>query len=117
MQGVIKDFVGTFSEYREKKSQEKNKEISAPVIETPKKIEAVPSSVNPTSTKKLTFKEQQELKDIDKEMPKLEKERSEILEKLNNETDYGKIADFSKNLETIAEKLQDLEMRWLELQD
>lgn len=50
-------------------------------------------------------------------MPKLEKQRSEILEKLNNETDYGKIADLSKNLEDISEKLQNMEMRWLELQD
>jgi ATP-binding cassette subfamily F protein uup len=65
----------------------------------------------------LTFKEQQELNDIDKEIPKLEKESAEILEKLNNETDYGKIADFSKKLETIADKLQELEMRWLELQE
>ncbi|QBO57309.1 Energy-dependent translational throttle protein EttA [Chryseobacterium salivictor] len=114
--GIIKDFVGNFSEYREKKSQEQNKKVVAPVVETPKKIETVVSS--PTVvTRKLSFKEQQELKEIDKEIPKLEKQRAEILEKLNNETDYGKIAVYSKDLETIAEKLQALEMRWLELQD
>lgn len=115
--GVIKDFVGNFTEYREKKSQEKNEKVVAQIIETPKKVEAVQTSTPSVSGKKLTFKEQQELKDIDKEMPKLEKERAEILEKLNNESDYGKIADFSKKLETIADKLQELEMRWLELQD
>ncbi|MDQ0476945.1 ATP-binding cassette subfamily F protein uup [Chryseobacterium sp. MDT2-18] len=114
--GIIKDFVGNFSEYREKKSQEQNKKVVAPVVETPKKIETVVSS--PTVViRKLSFKEQQELKEIDKEIPKLEKQRAEILEKLNNETDYGKIAVYSKDLETIAEKLQALEMRWLELQD
>ncbi|HQC07478.1 MAG TPA: ABC transporter C-terminal domain-containing protein, partial [Kaistella chaponensis] len=67
--------------------------------------------------RKLSFKEQQELKDIDKEMPNLEKERAEILEKLNNESDYSKIADFSKKLEDLGEKLEQLEMRWLDLQD
>ncbi|WHF50347.1 ABC-F family ATP-binding cassette domain-containing protein [Chryseobacterium gotjawalense] len=114
--GIIKDFVGNFSEYREKKSQEQNKKVAAPVVETPKKVETVVSA--PTViTRKLSFKEQQELKEIDKEIPKLEKQRTEILEKLNNETDYGKIAVYSKDLETIAEKLQSLEMRWLELQD
>lgn len=114
--GIIKDFVGNFSEYREKKSQEQNKKVVAPVVETPKKVETVVSS--PTVvTRKLSFKEQQELKEIDKEIPKLEKQRAEILEKLNNETDYGKIAVYSKDLETISEKLQALEMRWLELQD
>lgn len=114
--GIIKDFVGNFSEYREKKSQDQNKKIAAPIVEAPKKVEAVKSAPQ-AATKKLSFKEQQELKEIEKEIPKLEKERNEILEKLNNETDYGKIAEYSKSLETISEKLQDLEMRWLELQD
>lgn len=114
--GIIKDFVGNFSEYREKKSQDQNKKITAPIVEAPKKVEAVKSAPQ-AATKKLSFKEQQELKEIEKEIPKLEKERNEILEKLNNETDYGKIAEYSKSLETISEKLQDLEMRWLELQD
>ena len=116
--GVIKDFVGNFSEYREKKSQEKNEKVIAPVVATPKKEEAVqPTSTPAVPVKKLSFKEQKELNDIDKEMPKLEKQRAEILAKLNNETDYGKIAEFSTALESIAEKLQELEMRWLELQD
>jgi len=116
--GVIKDFVGNFSEYREKKSQEKNEKVTAPVVATPKKEEAVQQTSTPVvPVKKLSFKEQKELNDIDKEMPKLEKQRAEILSKLNNETDYGKIAEFSTTLENIADKLQELEMRWLELQD
>lgn len=114
--GIIKDFVGNFSEYREKKAQDQNKKITAPIVEAPKKVEAVKSAPQ-AATKKLSFKEQQELKEIEKEIPKLEKERNEILEKLNNETDYGKIAEYSKSLETISEKLQVFEMRWLELQD
>lgn len=115
-EGIIKDFIGNFSEYREKKSQEKTEKVASAFVETSKKVENVPV-VTAAATKKLTFKEQQELNDIDKEIPKLEKESAEILEKLNNETDYGKIADFSKKLETIADKLQELEMRWLELQE
>lgn len=116
--GVIKDFVGNFSEYREKKSQEKNEKVTSPVVATPKKEEAGQQTSTPVApVKKLSFKEQKELNDIDKEMPKLEKQRAEILAKLNNETDYGKIAEFSTTLENIAEKLQELEMRWLELQD
>lgn len=114
--GIVKDFVGNFSEYREKKSQDQNKKVAAPAVEIPKKVEVIPAAET-VPVRKLSFKEQQELKDIDKEMPKLEKTRAEILAKLNNETDYGKIAEFSKNLEDIAEKLQELEMRWLELQD
>lgn len=114
--GVIKDFVGTFSEYREKKSQDSTKKLPVEIVHEPIKKETA-AAPTPSATKKLSFKEQQELKDIEREMPKLEKERGEILEKLNNETDYAKIASYSTSLETISEKLQELELRWLELQD
>ena len=50
-------------------------------------------------------------------MPELERKRNDILEKLNNEADYEKISVLSKDLETISEKLEEMEMRWLELQD
>ena len=67
--------------------------------------------------KKLSFKEQRELETIEKEMPELEKKRAEILEKLNNESDYEKIAALSADLEKISEQLEEHEMRWLELQE
>ncbi|MBH2024224.1 MAG: ABC-F family ATP-binding cassette domain-containing protein, partial [Flavobacteriales bacterium] len=119
-EGVIKDFVGNFSEYREAKSQDQSKKTQVEVREVPKKTETVPepsAATAPTTKKKLSFKEQRELDMIDKEIPKLEKQRSEILEKLNNETDYEKISVFSAELEKISEKMEALEMRWLELQD
>ena len=55
--------------------------------------------------------------DAVKEMPELEKKRAEILEKLNNESDYEKIAALSADLEKISEQLEEHEMRWLELQE
>ena len=67
--------------------------------------------------KKLGFKEQRELETIEKEMPELEKKRAQILEKLNNEADYEKIAVLSADLEKISEQLEEHEMRWLELQE
>jgi len=114
--GKIKDFVGNFSEYREWKKTE---------IGSPKPDTSTPLSVtNQQSTtnnqqpkKKLSFKEQRELETIEKEMPELEKKRAEILEKLNNEADYEKIATLSAELESVSEKLEEYEMRWLELQE
>jgi ATP-binding cassette subfamily F protein uup len=67
--------------------------------------------------KKLTFKEQRELETIEKEMPELENQRAKILDQLNNEADYEKIAKLSSELETVSEKLENHEMRWLELQE
>ena len=50
-------------------------------------------------------------------MPKLEKRRGEILEKLNNENNYNVIAVLSSELEEIGTTLENYELRWLELQD
>ena len=76
-----------------------------------------PTTNNQQPKKKLSFKEQRELETIEKEMPELEKKRAEILEKLNNEADYEKIATLSAELEKASEKLEEHEMRWLELQE
>jgi ATP-binding cassette subfamily F protein uup len=118
--GKIKEFVGNFSEYRENlKSEEKSPKTETPKVE---KLEAPKESsaavlTNSISKKKLSFKEQHELETIEKEMPKLEEKRNKILEQISDQTDYDKIAKFSSNLKEISEKLENLELRWLELQE
>ena len=114
--GKIKDFVGNFSEYREWKKTE----IVSPKPDTSTPLSVTnqqPTTNNQQPKKKLSFKEQRELEPIEKEMPELEKKRAEILEKLNNEADYEKIATLSAELEKVSEKLEEHEMRWLELQE
>ena len=119
--GKIKDFVGNFSEYRESRKMEEGRWKSDHLnqkIENFKEAEAkLPASSSQLPARKLSFKEQRELESIEKEMPELERKRNDILEKLNNEADYEKISVLSKDLETISEKLEEMEMRWLELQD
>lgn len=119
--GKIKDFVGNFSEYRESRKMEEGRWKSDHLnqkIENFKEAEAkLPASNSQLPARKLSFKEQRELESIEKEMPELERKRNDILEKLNNEADYEKISVLSKDLETISEKLEEMEMRWLELQD
>ena len=115
-EGKIKDFVGNFSEYREWKKTE----IGSPKSDTSTPLSVTnqqPTTNNQQPKKKLSFKEQRELETIEKEMPELEKKRAEILEKLNNEVDYEKIATLSAELEKASEKLEEYEMRWLELQE
>lgn len=117
--GKIRDFVGNFSEYREARSREEALEKNAVVKPEPVK-EVVSSAENTQSSnskRKLTFKEQRELETIEKEMPELEAQRTKILDKLNNEADYEKIATLSSELESVSEKLENHEMRWLELQE
>jgi ATP-binding cassette subfamily F protein uup len=116
-EGKIKDFIGNFSEYRENlKLEEKNpKPVVVQKVEKPIVVEPVSKPQAPK--KKLSFKEQRELETIEKEIPEFEGKRAAILEQLNNETEYEKIAKLSAELESLSEKLENHEMRWLELQD
>lgn len=117
--GKIRDFVGNFSEYREARSREEALEKNSAAKPEPAKevISSAEITQSSNSKRKLTFKEQRELETIEKEMPELEKQRATILDKLNNEADYEKIATLSSELETVSEKLENHEMRWLELQE
>ncbi|UKB83261.1 ABC-F family ATP-binding cassette domain-containing protein [Chryseobacterium sp. MEBOG06] len=117
--GKIRDFVGNFSEYRDAKSREDALEKNTAVKAEPakEKVSAAETPSSSTSKRKLTFKEQRELETIEKEMPELEKQRAKILDQLNNEADYEKIAKLSSELEMVSGKLEDHEMRWLEIQE
>ena len=109
--GKIKNFIGTFTEYQSQNTKSETKEIKSDYQE--KKKEVKPEKPK----KKLSFKEQKELETIEKEIPILEIQRNEILEKLNNEMDYNIISQLSAQLENLSTKLENYEMRWLELQD
>jgi ATP-binding cassette subfamily F protein uup len=118
-EGKIRDFIGTFSEYRDAKSREDALEKNAASKPEPvKEIIVVPEVSQPSSPKrKMSFKEQRELETIEKEMPELEQKRAKIMDQLNNETEYEKVASLSAEMEAISEKLEGYEMRWLELQE
>ena len=111
-EGKIKDFIGSFTEYRDQQAQNKNTKKSEPAKPTEEK-----QTKNTNSKRKLSFKEQKELENIEKEMPVLKEKQNEILEKLNNETDYNIISELSQQLEETTSQLEAHEMRWLELQE
>ena len=111
-EGKIKDFIGSFTEYRDQQAQNKNTKKNEPAKPTEEK-----QTKNTNSKRKLSFKEQKELENIEKEMPVLKEKQDEILEKLNNETDYNIISELSQKLEETTSQLEAHEMRWLELQE
>ncbi|MEC5395091.1 ABC-F family ATP-binding cassette domain-containing protein [Bergeyella sp. RCAD1439] len=113
-EGKIKDFTGNFSEYREqKKSEERPAKPETPATPPPKEEAAG----TPNKPRKLSFKEQRELEQIEKQMPELEAQRHTVMEQLNNETDYEKITALSQTIEQLTQQLEEAEMRWLELQE
>ncbi len=117
-EGKIRNFVGNFSEYREMKSQESKKVAEQPSMQAPKVAEiaqAVPKS--PSAQRKLSYKEQRELEMIDRELPVIEEKRAAIMQQLTNETEYEVISNLSAELESLTSKLEEMELRWLELQE
>lgn len=127
--GVVKDFPGNYSEYRQWKydtedeaeelaKEQKQKEIISAnnsVVEQPVKqvIETIISE-----KKKLSFKEQKELETLDIELPQLEARKSEIENLLaSGITDVKEIEKLSNEFTSISSQIDEKTMRWLELQD
>ena len=111
--GVIKDFPGNYTDYREyKKNETKAAKASQP------KEDYKPTH-SAESKKRLTYKEQREYEQIEKELQALEKEKNEIETALasGEMTDPGKIAETSRRYEEIKSQIDEKEMRWLELEE
>lgn len=112
--GVIKDFIGSYSEYREyvkayeadKRSAEKQKNDRT----VSKKPERQPSA------KKLTYREQKEFEQLEKDLENLAEEKAR-LEQLISEGNlpYDKLKDVSERIGEIMALSEEKEMRWLEL--
>ena len=113
--GKVKDFNGTYREYRAYlKEQEINKKKDEKQNTVPEKkvIELNEEK------KKLSFKEQKELDEIGKRIPKLEKEKEAINQLfLNPNLDAAEIKENSQKLANLINELDTLELRWLELSE
>jgi ATP-binding cassette subfamily F protein uup len=125
--GVVKDFPGNYSEYRQwkfdsedeleelereakkqKALETKVEELSKPVLETPMF----------TEKKKRSYKEEKELEGLEFELPELEKKKIDIENKLaSGLTDANEIEKLSSQFSFILKSIDEKTMRWLELQD
>ena len=112
-EGVVKDFVGNYTEYR---TFIKDYEASQKADEKP--VQQVQAKVKTTATKKLSWKEQQELKALEEKLPQLEAEKAELEARLASGTlDAAQLQEASTRYGTLQEELDAAEMRWLELSE
>jgi ATP-binding cassette subfamily F protein uup len=120
--GIIRDFNGTYTEYRlEQKSagSKGNQPIKSEVTlkeEAPIKA-AETQNVASTSKKKLSFNEAHELKKIEKELPDLEAQKQALSDKLLENLSFDEIQKISESLTSICEKIDMYTLRWLELSE
>ena len=123
-EGLVKDFVGSYSEYREfiKEYEAEQRSIARAAEKTEKEKAAKEASKTtqeaPVKKKKLTFKEQRELEQIEKDLESLNAEKEELETLLGSgELPYDKLQSTSERIGTIMDEIDEKEFRWLELTD
>ena len=120
--GVVKDFIGSYSEYheyiKEFEAQQKAAARAEEKASARAMVNADDNDGRPAKKKKLTYKEKKELEQLEKDMEALGKEKAELEQKLSSGVlPYDKIQEASARFGEIKDLLDEKEMRWLELQE
>lgn len=115
--GIVKDFIGTFSEYRayvRDFEASRKKEPCEPKPAEPAKAQKAPDN----KPRKLSFKEKRELELIESRLPELEELKKTIETDMNSGTlAYDKLSEKAEEFKRISNEIDELETRWLELQN
>lgn len=110
--GVVNDFPGNYTQYREWCSLKSRDE------ETAAKKDSRPREKRHQERRKMSYKEKMEFAQLEKEIAELEKEQKEIEEQLcSGKLPVDELTEKSKRLPLIKEELDLKEMRWLELSE
>lgn len=115
--GVIKDFIGGYTEYRifikdlevqrrqESRMETRNAATASPVRKT-------------TQKRRMSFKEKKEFEELQTRIDSLEKRKAELEQLLSGGTDdYNVIAEASESFAAVKADLDEAEIRWLELSE
>ena len=123
--GVVKDFVGSYSEYREYiKEYEAEQRSQTRAAEKAEKEKAAKEAARtgiseaPAKKKKLSYKEQRELEQIEKDLEALAAEKADLEAKLSSgEMPFDQLQAASERIGQIMELTDEKELRWLELSE
>jgi ATP-binding cassette subfamily F protein uup len=120
--GVIKDFPGNYSQYREAVANAKftGYEVKPVAGDELKNVsEAIKNNKQPvTRNTKLSFKEKLEFETIEKEIPALQEEKANLEETMNSGSlNFADLQKAAARVGEIVALLDEKEMRWLELSE
>ena len=126
-EGKVKDFVGKFSEYRSYiKDYEASQKAAAKAVaqNSAQKSGAQDSSSRNQSReparkeRKLSWKESRELEAIEARLPQLEESKAELEKTMSSGLlAYDKLQECSSRIQAVMDEINELEMRWMELQE
>lgn len=122
--GVVKDYNGSYTQYRIEKEGEEEQKLKAEkaqkVAAQAAQVAQAPKTapVSTPQTRKPTYKEKMEWESLEGEMAALETKKSQLTEKLSSgEGDHTQIAQWAQEVEEIVAQLEEKELRWLELSE
>jgi len=117
--GVVKDFPGNYTQFREWEALEEKKPSEAKAKTTSATTERSSDTGAVSSRpRKMTFKERREYEALEADIDRLEREKSEIEAALSSGMlSVAEITEKSIRLPQLNEELDEKSMRWLELSE
>ncbi len=119
--GLVKDFVGSYSEYREfiKEYEAEQRSIARAEEKAAKEKAAKSAAVDiPSRKKKLSYKEQKELEQLEKDLEALSAEKNDLEAQLSSGTlPFDQLQAASERIGQIMTLTDEKEFRWLELSE
>ena len=123
--GLVKDFVGSYSEYREYiKEFEAEQRAAARAEEKAAKEKAAKEAAKnapaeaPVKKKKLSYKEQKEFEQIEKDLEALAEEKADLEARISSGTmPFDQLQAASERIGEIISLTDEKELRWLELSE
>ncbi|MEI7604370.1 MAG: ABC-F family ATP-binding cassette domain-containing protein [bacterium] len=98
-EGVIKDYPGNYTDYREAKEKEEK-------------------GIKPAEKKaEISNENKIRIKDIEKEIVQLEEKKAKLSAKFVNETDYEKIRKYTEEVNAVVKLIEDKTEEWMKLTD
>ena len=114
--GIIKDFPGNYTQYREWQSLQPRESSGAAPKE--QKVQQSPKSGAASSRRKMTYKEKTEFERLEREIAALEQEQHQLEEALCSGTlSIDQLTEMSKRLPLLKDELDEKSLRWLELSE
>ena len=123
--GLVKDFVGSYSEYREfikeyeaeQRSIARAEEKAAKEKAAKETAKAAPAEA-PAKKKKLSYKEQREFEQLEKDLETLAAEKTDLEARLSSGSmPFDELQAASERIGQLMEIIDEKELRWLELSE
>jgi ABC transport system ATP-binding/permease protein len=118
-EGLVRDFPGNYSQYRDWLKDNTDDALfpnEQPAVKTPPP--PAPASVSAAPKRQLSYKEKREFEILEQDLVRLNTEKQEVTEKLNNGTvPFDQLQQLSIRVGEISQLIDDKELRWLELSE